>query len=183
MLTNGLLSSFHLNGRLVDVVTTLVSTTTSRSSKTRASTRLTWSRVAPDAVRHAFTSLFQFGVFETFPELRIVVLESGASWIGYWLDRMDGYCASLLGGTVPLREKPSTYFRRQCWISCDPDERTIPALVGLYGAERFFWASDFPHPDHTGDYIAELNELVSLLPVEARSKLLGENVLQVYGVS
>ena len=44
---------------------------------------------APDAVRHAFTSLFQFGVFDLFPQLRVVVLESGASWIGYWLDRMD----------------------------------------------------------------------------------------------
>src|SRR2546428_680498 len=76
---------------------------------------------APDAVRHAFTSFFQFGVFDKFPRLKVVVLESGAGWIGYWLERMDAVCASPLGRNVPLREKPSLYFRRQCRSSCDPD--------------------------------------------------------------
>ena len=125
---------------------------------------------------------FQFAVFDRFPRLKLVLLESGAGWIGYWLDRMDGYAASLLGRAVPLKEKPSSYFRRQCWISCDPDERTIPALMELYGDDRFFWASDFPHPDHTGDYIAELEELAERLAPGARPKLLGENVLDCYRV-
>jgi predicted TIM-barrel fold metal-dependent hydrolase len=137
---------------------------------------------AADGVRHAFTTLFQFGVFDRFPSLRLVLLESGAGWIGYWLDRMDGYAASLLGRAVPLKEKPSTYFRRQCWISCDPDEHTIPALMDLYGQDRFFWASDFPHPDHTGDYIAELDELATRLSPGARSKLLGDNVRRCFGL-
>ncbi len=136
-----------------------------------------------DAVRHAFTSLFQFAVFDRFPRLKLVILESGAGWIGYWLDRMDGYAASLLGRAVPLKEKPSVYFRRQCWISCDPDERTIPALMDLYGADRFLWASDFPHPDHTGDYIEELEELADKLSPSARPKLLGDNVRHCYGIA
>jgi len=33
-----------------------------------------------------------------------------------------------------------TSFRRQCWISADPDEHTIPALAAVYGSDRFFWA-------------------------------------------
>ena len=138
---------------------------------------------AADGVRHAFTTLFQFAVVDRFPRLKLVVLESGAGWIGYWLDRMDGYATSLLGRTVPLKEKPSTYFRRQCWISCDPDERTIPALMELYGADRFFWASDFPHPDHTADYIADLDALAGRLPVPARQQLLGDNVRCCYHIA
>jgi predicted TIM-barrel fold metal-dependent hydrolase len=137
---------------------------------------------AADAVRHAFTTLFQFGVFDRFPRLKIVVLESGAGWIGYWLDRMDGYAASLLGRAVPLKEKPSAYFGRQCFISCDPDERTVPALMELYGEDRFFWASDFPHPDHTGDYIAELEELAGSVAEPGRRQLLGDNVRRAYGI-
>jgi uncharacterized protein len=136
-----------------------------------------------DAVRHAFTTLFQFSVFDRFPRLKIVLLESGAGWIGYWLDRMDGYAASVVGPGLPLKNKPSTYFRRQCWISCDPDELTIPALMALYGEDRFLWASDFPHPDHTGDYLGELEELAGKLSASARSKLLGENVKRLYGLS
>jgi hypothetical protein len=96
---------------------------------------------------------------------------------------MDGYASSLLGPSVPLRERPSTYFRRQCWISCDPDERTIPALMELYGADRFFWASDFPHPDHTGDYIAAIEELADKVPASTRRALLGDNVRQCFGLT
>jgi uncharacterized protein len=137
--------------------------------------------LAPEGVRHAFTTLFQFGVFDRFPRLKIIVLESGAGWIGYWLDRMDAV-AAVPNGQIPLTEKPSFYFRRQCWISCDPDETTIPALIGLVGEERFFWASDYPHPDHTGDYIAELEELAGKLSESARAKLLGKNVRHAYSL-
>jgi predicted TIM-barrel fold metal-dependent hydrolase len=145
--------------------------------------RLFLSVSASDGVRHAFTTLFDFGVFDRFPRLKVVVLESGGGWIGYWLDRLDAvYEATFLGESVPLAEKPSTYFRRQCWISCDPDERTIPALADLLGADRFFWASDFPHPDHTGNYLEELEKLAGKLDGTARRRFLGENVREVYGI-
>jgi uncharacterized protein len=137
--------------------------------------------LAPEGVRHAFTTLFQFGVFDRFPRLKIIVLESGAGWIGYWLDRMDAV-AVVPNAAIPLKDKPSDYFRRQCWISCDPDESTIPALVDLVGDDRFFWASDYPHPDHTGDYIGALQELADKLPETARRKVLGENVRRAYGL-
>ena len=137
---------------------------------------------AGDAVRHAFTSLFQFGVFARHPELRVVVLECGASWVGYWLDRMDAVYASPQGGPVRslAPEKPSVYFRRQCWISADPDETTLPGVMEVVGPDRFFWASDFPHPDHPPDYIPNLTRLVASMPAPTRAALLGRNVLEAY---
>ncbi len=138
--------------------------------------------LAGEGVRHAFTTLFQFGVFDRFPRLKIIILESGAGWIGYWLDRMDAI-AKVPNAALPLTHKPSDYFRRQCWISADPEESTIPALMDLVGADRFFWASDYPHPDHTGDYIAELETLAGKLAPSARAKLLGENVRRCYGMA
>jgi predicted TIM-barrel fold metal-dependent hydrolase len=150
------------------------------------SARYSWfiNVTAPDAVRHAFTSLFQYGVFERFPELRVVVLESGASWIGYWLDRMDAVYASPQGGLVRqlLPEKPSFYFRRQCWISGDPDETTLSAVIPRVGEDRFFWASDFPHPDHPPEYVPEVARIVAELPESARAGFLGRNVLRAYGL-
>jgi predicted TIM-barrel fold metal-dependent hydrolase len=139
---------------------------------------------APDAIRHAFTSLFQYGVFQLFPELRVVILESGASWIGYWLDRMDTVYESPQGFIVRgrLTEKPSFYFDRQCWISGDPDETTLSAIIPRVGEDRFFWASDFPHPDHPADYIPEVARIVRELPDSARAGFLGRNVLRAYGL-
>ncbi len=139
---------------------------------------------AADAVRHAFTSLFQFGILEKLPELRVVVLESGASWIGYWLDRMDAVWGSPQGHVVRrlLPELPSHYFRRQCWISADPDERTLPGVMSVVGPDRFFWASDFPHPDHAPDYLVHLEKLAAELPEADRPGFLGGNVLRAYGL-
>ncbi len=42
---------------------------------------------AGQGVQHAFGTFFQLGVFDRFPKLKVVVLESGAGWIGYFLDR------------------------------------------------------------------------------------------------
>ena len=117
---------------------------------------------ASDGVRHQFTTLFDYGVFDKFPRLKVLVLESGGGWIGYWLDRIDAvYGHTALGTRVPLEHKPSDYFRDRCWISCDPDERSIPALVERFG-DRFMWASDFPHADHTPEYVTDLEELVGI---------------------
>src|SRR5215472_16894156 len=85
---------------------------------------------AGQGVQHAFATLCQCGTFDRFPGLRVVVLESGAGWIGYFFDRADAiYAGTTLGTTVRLKEKPSYYFKERCFISADPDERTIAAMM------------------------------------------------------
>jgi len=130
----------------------------------------------------AFTALFQYGLFDRFPKVKVVVLESGAGWAGYLLNRMDAVYESPLGKSVPLREKPSYYFYRQCWISGDPDEKAFGHIVDFVGADKFFWASDFPHFDHPGNYMEELWELVEPMSAPTRQKVIGENVARVYGL-
>ena len=139
---------------------------------------------APDAVRHAFTSFFEYGVFDRFPGLKVVVLEAGAGWIGYWLDRMDAVYRSAQGRAVRrrLKEEPSVYFRRSCWISADPDESTLAPIIRQVGPGRFFWASDFPHPDHPPEYVPHLERLIDALPEPDRAGVLGRNALHVYGL-
>jgi predicted TIM-barrel fold metal-dependent hydrolase len=146
--------------------------------------RLLAAVTASDGVRHQFTTLFDYGVFDRFPRLKVVVLESGGGWIGYWLDRIDAvYAHTFIGTRVPLERKPSDYFRDRVWVSCDPDERTIPALVERFGAERFMWASDFPHADHTPEYLRDLEELAALLPDgEARRRFLGDNCRDLFQI-
>jgi predicted TIM-barrel fold metal-dependent hydrolase len=145
--------------------------------------RLLASVTASDGVRHQFTTLFDYGVFHAFPRLKVIVLESGGGWIGYWLDRIDAvYGHTFIGTRVPLVDKPSDYFRERVWISCDPDERTIPALVDRFG-DRFMWASDFPHADHTPDYIDDLDELAAAFSEESRPKFLGDNVRDLYRIA
>lgn len=130
----------------------------------------------------AFTALFQYGLFDRFPTVKVIVLESGAGWAGYLLNRMDAVAKTAIGRGMKLKELPSYYFHRQCWISGDPDEKAFGHIVDFVGADKFFWASDFPHPDHPSNYMTELAELVAPLSEDTRRKVLGENVKQVYNL-
>jgi predicted TIM-barrel fold metal-dependent hydrolase len=131
-------------------------------------------------MQQAFVSLFHYGVFERFPHVKVVVLESQAGWIGYLLDRMDAVFDGPLAHSTQLKEKPSTYFKRQCWISADPDEKALQKLIEFVGSDKFFWASDFPHPDHSDQYMPALKRLVAPLSQTARQRIIGANVAEVY---
>ena len=144
--------------------------------------RLLASVTAADGVRHQFTTLFDYGVFDRFPTLKVIVLESGGGWLGYWLDRVDAvYGETFIGERVPLRHKPSDYVRERVWVSCDPDERSIPPLAERYG-DRFLWASDFPHADHTPDYIPALTEMAAGFPEARRRAFLGDQARDLFDI-
>ena len=132
--------------------------------------------------QQAFYGLFQWGLFDRFPQIKVILLESGAGWIGAALDRMDTTYATALGDNVPLKEKPSTYFKRQCWISGDPDERALAYIIDYVGDDRFFWATDYPHFDHPSNYMEELEALIAPLSETAQHNLLGDSVARVYGI-
>lgn len=125
------------------------------------------------------------GVCERFPLLRLVFLEAGGGWIVPWLERLD-HQAEIFPWDVPwLRMRPSEYFRRQCWISFDPDESAMAftASSPLCGADRIVWASDYPHPDATFPGVtAELDERMHDLSEAQRVAIAGRNAAQLYGL-
>ncbi|MCH8087392.1 MAG: amidohydrolase family protein, partial [Chloroflexi bacterium] len=129
----------------------------------------------------AFTSLFQGGLFERFPTLKLVVVETGAGWLPYWLDRMDSLF-NKVGFTTPMKMRPSEYFRRQCWIVLDPDESTAAHTVEFVGQDRFLWGSDYPHTEGDVGALGELKENIRSLSDEARDMILGANAIELYGL-
>jgi len=81
--------------------------------------------------------------------------------------------------------KPSEYFRRQCYISFDPDESTLAFTANhpLVGAERIIWASDYPHPDAKfPGVVKELTEATAALSDAQRARIFGANAREVYGL-
>ena len=90
-----------------------------------------------------FTSFFQESAFDRFPEMKVLVLESGCGWMPWMLNRMDERY-EVLGFTTPMKEKPSFYFQRQAWIDMDPDDEIGAMTIGLLGADKVMWAYDYP---------------------------------------
>lgn len=124
------------------------------------------------------------GVAERHPGLRFVFLESGCGWLPYWLERMDGHWETWSSLLPAVKTRPSEIFRRQCFVSMDPDDATAPAAVRAVGDECFVWASDYPHIDAPfPGAVKQTRELLSPLPEASRRRVLGENALRLYGLS
>lgn len=128
-----------------------------------------------------FSQMVCGGVLERHPTLQVVVLEAGGGWLAHWFDRFDHF-AQVYGWMAPeLTLKPSAYFRRQCYVSFDPDETTLPLLWPLIGEDRIFWASDYPHLDATyPGVVDELDEHLAKLPPAVADKIRGGNARRVY---
>ncbi len=129
-------------------------------------------------VQQALISFFSLGTLDRFPTLRLGVLEAGSGWIGAMLDRLDAFSESLnLSGARPTATE---YFRRQCFISGDPDETAAPHIIDHVGADCFMWATDYPHPDHPHTWVDDLTRYAEVLSPETRAKVLGDNVKRIY---
>jgi len=98
----------------------------------------------------AVYSLTVGGILQRHPALRVAILEAGGTWLPYWLYRLDEHVEFLEGiesEVGQINRLPSEYFRRQCWISCEPSEPNLRTVIDAVGADRILWASDYPHPD------------------------------------
>jgi predicted TIM-barrel fold metal-dependent hydrolase len=122
------------------------------------------------------------GALERYPNLRIVFGESGIGWIPYVLDRMDYEYEDRFKGRIPLKMKPSDYWRRQCRASFQYDCIGVKLLDDL-GIETVMWASDYPHPDGVfPDSQEYIQRQFSHLPGATQRKITCENAGKFYGL-
>jgi predicted TIM-barrel fold metal-dependent hydrolase len=131
-------------------------------------------------VQEALFSFFVLGTLDRFPTLRLGVLEAGSGWLGAMLDRVEALQFAMGRGASGARPTPTEYFRRQCFISGDPDETAAPLTFDHVGADVFMWATDYPHPDHPHTWVPDLENLVARLSPDTRAKVLGGNVRRIY---
>jgi predicted TIM-barrel fold metal-dependent hydrolase len=139
------------------------------------------------AVSHSFeqmlacAQLVAFGVLERHPGLRPIFLESSGGWGPFWLERLDEQAESFGGFCPDMVLRPSEYFARQCAISFEVDERTLPALVPFVGDERVVWGSDYPHHDATfPGAVDALRATLGPCPTATQARVLGLNARRTY---
>jgi len=133
------------------------------------------------SLANILTALMGRAVFEKYPRLRVVFGESGIGWIPYVLDRMDFEYEDQYKD-LPLKMKPSEYWRRQCKATFQYD-RIGTKLIDEMGAETLMWGSDYPHPDgiwpESEKYISE--QFKELSP-EVTRMITCDNAGRFYGL-
>lgn len=96
-------------------------------------------------------SLVAEGVFEQFPDLRVVCLEGGFTWLPALFWRFDKEWKGLRREAPWVKRPPSEYINAHCHFSIQPlDLPSEPrqrrdVIDQLGGADRLLYASDYPH--------------------------------------
>src|SRR5581483_12171247 len=100
----------------------------------------------PFAQQKQFTHMMFEGVFELFPCLRVAILECGAGWVPWMMDRMDEEVERKGRFTPRLKKKPSDYVRDgNIFFTAEVEESTLPLFASYVRPDILLWASDFPH--------------------------------------
>ncbi len=121
------------------------------------------------------------GICERFPDLKVAFLEGSGGWCAPMLERLDHHLEVF--GSRYQTTPPSEIFKRQCYISFDPDEEALAFTANSkhVGADRIIWASDYPHPDaKIPGVVAELNEAIETLTADQQRLIRGDSAAELY---
>ena len=123
------------------------------------------------------------GPLERFPDLKVVFLESSASWVPFWVWWLDDRWERA-SENADTPHPPSFYWHRQCYVSAEPDEPGIRYVKDFQGDDNILTASDFPHPeDATFPYLMEKLVDNPDLSEETKRKILWDNPDRLYHIT
>ncbi len=138
--------------------------------------------VHPQEAQCALVSMITHGVFERFPRLRCAYMEAGCGWLPSFLHRIDEHF-EMAGAEFPdLTMSATEYFKRNCWISTECDDRYVADVIRWMGDDHIVYETDFPHPDtkfpHATEHFLALEP--ELIAVESKRKVLWDNAVDLY---
>ena len=130
------------------------------------------------------TALTAAGVFDRYPDLRIVLVECGIGWLAWALYAMDDvYKARHMWQYPNLDKMPSEYFKTNGFITFGDDPIGLNNL-DYTGVDGLMWGSDYPHDEGTFPHSREVIERTfSAISQEDKEKIVGRNAARLYGIS
>ena len=141
-----------------------------------------WHMVAaPHSAQFQLTSLICNGVFDQLPDLKVIVMESGAAWVPWFMWRMDQQYRELRNEIPWVKRMPTETMRDSVRVSTQPlgdiTAKQFTQLVEMSGSERIFtFASDYPHYDADSVDVV----LGRSVPQELRNRVRYQNALEAY---
>lgn len=134
----------------------------------------------PWQLMNSMAGVLASGVVQRFPDLRIAFLEGNCSWLPWMLYRLDEQWE--MHGAPTLTQKPSDYFRSNCYISVDVDEYLVNDVIARVGDDNLVFSTDYPHYDSA--FPEAINTFLKLdVPEQSKHKILWDNCAKYYGKS
>ena len=127
-------------------------------------------------------SICSGGVLARHPKLRVAFLEANCTWLPWLLWRLDeGWEREADIWAKDLTIKPSDYFKRQCFVSVEPDEAGVKYVIDYIGTDRLVFSTDYPHGDSKFPNAVE-SFLTLNITAEDKRKILWDDCAEFYRV-
>ena len=133
----------------------------------------------------ACTAVMTSGLLEELPDLKVAFLEAGSGWVPFWMEHLDEEweaCGASIHPFHPLKRKPSELLKSgNVYVTCKPDEESLPYVIQRYGADFIIFPSDYPHFDCAFPLATSLlADREDITPAE-KKKIFSENPQRLYG--
>ena len=132
--------------------------------------------------RKPLAELIFSGTFDRHPNLRIVFSEGGISWVPPALQDAEMIFDSYGNGNLlePIKQRPSDYWRQNCWASFQNDLLGLRQLDYI-GADQVMWASDYPHSEGSfGFSRRSIQSVIDAAGPEAAGRIVGGTAIELY---
>lgn len=131
----------------------------------------------------ACTAVVYGGLLEAYQGLRVAFLEAGCGWMPFWMEHMDEEWEKRKFDAPLLKARPSEYLKcGRVFVSCEPEEKTLPYVADWLGGDQILFASDYPHWDSDfPDTVAKLAGRPDV-SAELKRKIFSENPKRFYNL-
>jgi predicted TIM-barrel fold metal-dependent hydrolase len=124
------------------------------------------------------------GVFDRYPNLRMVLAHGDAGWAFHWMEFLDNtYLRQRHLERFKLQREdayPSEYMRRHFWFTIQQDRATVKHR-DLLGPDHLLWASHFPlDASNWPDNRQQAMRVTEEIPAEDKQALLVGNAARLY---
>ena len=130
-----------------------------------------------------FGQLVFSGLFDKFPDLKIVFTEGGSSWAASTITGADKIYRDYATALTPkLEHAPSYYWHRNCWTTF-MDDPVVMDVIDWIGEDKVMWSIDYPHPEGVfGESMLVAKNIFDRLGTERAQKVVGGNAAKVWGI-
>jgi predicted TIM-barrel fold metal-dependent hydrolase len=110
------------------------------------------------AIHDTLASAICHGMLHRFPGVKLISVENGGDWVPSLLHHLEATYKKM---PREFPEHPVETFKRNVWVNPFWEE-SLADLIGLVGAERVCFGSDYPHAEGLAEPLAWIDELPPL---------------------
>ena len=122
------------------------------------------------------------GMFDRYPNLKLISVESGCGWIPFVIEAAEYQWDEMAPDEARgLQKRPKEYFKEHIYATFWFEDFGVKHFIEMLGADNLLFETDFPHPTclypESQDHLAQV---LARLEPSARQRVVQDNAVELY---